>query len=147
MILISENALTPMKMDALNKFPHECCGFLYGLEEGDLRTITTVMIAKNNSPENLQRRFSISPEDYLNAENYAWESKLSLLGIYHSHPNHPAIPSEHDRLSAQPFFSYVIISVSENYISGMRSWRLNDEQQFYEEQIYQTNSHTIKIKQ
>jgi proteasome lid subunit RPN8/RPN11 len=60
---------------------------------------------------------------------------LALLGIYHSHPNHPAIPSEHDRVAAQPWFSYVIISVLERKIGPVRSWRLNEETQFEEETV------------
>jgi proteasome lid subunit RPN8/RPN11 len=55
------------------------------------------------------------------------------LGIYHSHPNHPAIPSEQDRIAAQPYFSYVIISVMNDHIDHIRSWRLNDSSQFEEE--------------
>jgi proteasome lid subunit RPN8/RPN11 len=57
------------------------------------------------------------------------------LGIYHSHPKHPAIPSETDRLAAQPFFSYVIISVIDKDTIDLRSWLLNDERQFEEEKI------------
>jgi proteasome lid subunit RPN8/RPN11 len=56
-------------------------------------------------------------------------------GIYHSHPKHPAIPSETDRLSAQPFFSYVIISVLDKDTTELRSWLLNEERQFEEEKI------------
>jgi proteasome lid subunit RPN8/RPN11 len=54
------------------------------------------------------------------------------LGIYHSHPNHPAIPSEHDRVAAQPYFSYVIISAMQGNIDHIRSWRLNEASQFEE---------------
>jgi len=61
------------------------------------------------------------------------ESELKLLGVYHSHPNHPAIPSEHDRVAAQPYFSYVIISVNETGIAEIRSWQMNDNLQFEEE--------------
>jgi proteasome lid subunit RPN8/RPN11 len=57
------------------------------------------------------------------------------LGVYHSHPKHPAIPSEHDRKAAQPFFSYVIVSVMSNDDITVRSWLLNDDQQFDEEKI------------
>ena len=147
MILFEEEVLETMKKDALNNFPFECCGFLFGHVDGETRFITSVLVTKNNSMEDQQRRFSISSEDYIHAENFAWENKLTLLGIYHSHPNHPAVPSEHDRQAAQPFFSYVIISVMDNHISGLRSWRLNDEPQFEEEQIDHTSLSTLKIKQ
>ena len=55
--------------------------------------------------------------------NYALENDITLLGIYHSHPRHPAIPSEHDRIAAQPYFSYVIISVTSGAIDHIRSWQ------------------------
>jgi proteasome lid subunit RPN8/RPN11 len=58
-----------------------------------------------------------------------------MLGIYHSHPNHPAIPSERDRLAAQPYFSYVIISVMKGKTDQIRSWRLNETSHFEEENI------------
>lgn len=130
-----------MNEDALNTFPQECCGFFFGHEDGEDRYITSWLQAANNSSENQRRRFSISSKDYLDAENYAFENNLSFLGIYHSHPDHPAIPSEHDRVAAQPFFSYVIISVSENRVAAIRSWRLNDEHQFEEEQLIEIIHH------
>jgi proteasome lid subunit RPN8/RPN11 len=80
----------------------------------------------------------------MTAEQHALDHEWTLLGIYHSHPKHPAIPSEHDRKAAQPYFSYVIISVpdkpAEKGIStgdtiNLRSWLLNEEQQFEEEKI------------
>ncbi len=67
------------------------------------------------------------------AEKFALENDLHLLGIYHSHPNHPAIPSEHDRVAALPYFSYVILSVKPETIDHIRSWQLNDASQFEEE--------------
>jgi proteasome lid subunit RPN8/RPN11 len=71
----------------------------------------------------------------MTAEQHALDHDWTLLGVYHSHPNHPAIPSEHDRVAAQPFFSYLIISVLNNEIITLRSWLLNDDQQFEEEKI------------
>ena len=71
----------------------------------------------------------------MDAERYADENGVQLLGVYHSHPNHPAIPSEHDRVAAQPYFSYIIISVKDSQIADIRSWQLNDEFQFEEETV------------
>ena len=70
----------------------------------------------------------------MKGERHAAESDLQLLGIYHSHPNHPAVPSEHDRVAAQPFFSYVIISTESDGVKNTRSWILNDNSQFDEEE-------------
>jgi proteasome lid subunit RPN8/RPN11 len=107
-----------------------------------------VLIVNNSKEGDKRRRFEISLKDYLNAERFADEQQLQLLGVYHSHPNHPAIPSEHDRVAAQPYFSYIIISVKENEIADIRSWQLNDNFQFEEEKIkehqFQPLRHNLK---
>ena len=135
MIVIEPKAKRSMAADAVNTFPDECCGFLFGIEKGNDRFITDILIVNNAKEGDKKKRFEISAKDYLKAERYADENGLQLLGIYHSHPNHPAIPSEHDRVAAQPWFSYVIVSVLEKKLGRIRSWRLNEEQQFEEEQI------------
>jgi len=135
MIIIEPKAKRLMTADAVNTFPDECCGFLFGIEKGNDRFITDILIVNNAKDGDKKRRFEISAKDYLKAERYAEENDLQLLGVYHSHPNHPAIPSEHDRVAAQPWFSYVIISILEKKLGLVRSWRLNEEQQFEEEKI------------
>ena len=146
MIYIDEKALEGLYEDALLSFPFECCGFLLGVEEGNKRSIKSIKRVTNLSEEDQRRRFSISATDYLQAEKQAEENNLLLLGIYHSHPDHPAVPSETDRLSALPYFSYVIISVMNNKISHTRSWRLNENNQFEEEHSNLIISTSIIIK-
>lgn len=121
--------------DARQAFPNECCGFLFGFEAGENRILTDILVVNNSKDGDKRRRFEIAPIDYLKAERYADEKGLALLGVYHSHPNHPAIPSEHDRVAAQPYFSYVIVSVYEKGRTDIRSWRLDDNRQFDEEAI------------
>jgi proteasome lid subunit RPN8/RPN11 len=135
MVIIEQKPLDVMYEDALQSFPDECCGFFFGKEVDETRTITNALIVNNSKEGDKRRRFEISPKDYLNAERFADENKLQLLGVYHSHPNHPAIPSELDRVAAQPYFSYVIVSVKENKIAEIRSWHLNDNFQFEEERL------------
>jgi len=122
--------------DARSTFPDECCGFLFGTETDGKRHFTDILVVDNAKDGDKRRRFEISPKDYLRAERHALQNGLTLLGVYHSHPNHPAVPSEHDRLAAQPFFSYVIAAVYDRDIRDLRSWRLNDEHQFEEENIF-----------
>ncbi|MDR3712939.1 MAG: M67 family metallopeptidase [Puia sp.] len=136
MIIIEPAAREQFIGDAVNTFPDECCGFLFGTEKDDNRVITAIQVVDNSKIGDKTRRFEISPQDYLKGELYALENNLALLGVYHSHPNHPAIPSEHDRVAAQPYFSYLIISVLNNEIITLRSWRLNEEAQFEEEKIH-----------
>ena len=137
MIKITREAEKVMNDDALNTFPDECCGFFFGTEDNSgRRTITTAIVVNNSKEGDKRRRFEISPRDYMKAEQFAASNDLQLLGVYHSHPNHPAVPSEHDRAAAQPFFSYIIISVSADGVKDSRSWRLNNDFQFEEEEIF-----------
>ena len=135
MIVIEQKPLDEMYQDALKSYPDECCGFFFGNETGEERIITRIVVVNNSKEGDKRRRFEIAPKDYLDAERYADEIEVQLLGVYHSHPNHPAVPSEHDRVAAQPYFSYVIISVKENEIADLRSWQLNENLQFEEEKI------------
>lgn len=114
----------------------EVCGFLFG-SNSETRQITGLLPAPNASAQDKNKTFAIDPLDYLRAEDYATHNNLELLGIFHSHPNHPARPSETDRMAAQPFFSYVILSVMQQKFADVRSWRLNSERQFEEETIIQ----------
>jgi proteasome lid subunit RPN8/RPN11 len=135
MLMIGEKPLEEMYKDALQSFPDECCGFFFGKESGTERKITDILVVNNSKEGDKRRRFEIAPRNYMNAERFAEENNLRFLGIYHSHPKHPAIPSEHDRVAAQPYFSYVIISVDDKEIKHIRSWQLNDYLQFEEETI------------
>lgn len=120
---------------AREAFPNECCGFLYG-NEATGRKITLAQRVENSKAGDQRRRFEISPLDYLKAERYALENDLQLLGIYHSHPNHPAIASVHDLEKALPFFSYVIVSVIEGEIADTKSWKLKEGlREFAEEKV------------
>jgi proteasome lid subunit RPN8/RPN11 len=145
MITVEQAAEKIMNDDAVTAFPDECCGFVFGSEDASGNRIVTQALPINNSAvENRKRRFVISPKDYMKGEQYAIANDVQLLGIYHSHPNHPAIPSEHDRVAAQPFFSYVIISVQNGIVDHTRSWLLNDNFQFDEEEYSNQLTNTNK---
>lgn len=133
-IEIADEAFEVMIQDAENAYPDECCGFFYGQEHGN-RFITEATPVKNNKEGDKRRRFEISPEDYLKAERYALTQNLKLLGVYHSHPDHPAKPSEHDLKQAVPYFSYLILSVRQGKVVDITSWQLADHGDFVEETI------------
>lgn len=135
MLNIEQIPLDEMLKDAIQAFPDECCGFLFGREEGNIRTITKAQPVMNAKEGDKRRRFEIAPRDYMKAEQFAEENNLQLIGIYHSHPNHPAVPSEHDRVAAQPWFSYIILSIVNGGFDHIRSWQLKDEKQFEEEKL------------
>ena len=137
MVYLYQSILTPLK-SAVEQNTDECCGFLLGTEIGKNRIISMIMHVDNDALDR-RRTFRISPKNYLAAENFAAWNNLRLIGIYHSHPNAPAIPSEFDRVAAQPYFSYVILSVMNKKVEAIRSWNLNDQFQFEEEPLFLLN--------
>lgn len=111
----------------------EHCGFLFGVDYARYRGITHVMSVKNVALTNKTRTYAIASKDYIKAEAFALEHNIQLLGVFHSHPNCPPIPSAYDQTAAHPFFSYMILSVMAGKVDRIRSWRLNDHNVFAEE--------------
>lgn len=134
-VSINNKALKSLETHALRDFPNECCGFLFGKTKDGNRTINEAQAIKNSKEGDQRRRFEIHPLDYLKAEKKALAEGIELLGIYHSHPLHPAIPSEHDLAKAQHGFSYFITSVNADKIIMTKSWILNKKNTFTEETI------------
>lgn len=128
-----------IRVHGAETYPHECCGALLGRDEGlasgskpgsDAQTPAREILAlfplvnrRDDSPRN---RFSVTPRDVLDAEKAASAQGLDVVGWYHSHPDHPARPSEYDREHAWPWYSYVIVSVQNGAPQEMTSWRLHD---------------------
>jgi len=116
-------------------YPNECCGVIYGVERGGERVVTLLEPVANVFDEQERyHRFSISGEQLMRAERTAGERGELVLGFYHSHPDHPARPSEYDRTHAWPFYSYVIVAVAERQPAEMTSWQLNDQTETFEQQ-------------
>lgn len=134
MISLNQNLLAELVAN-VEPSSDECCGFFFGYDSGGLRTITKIMAVRNAAPENRFRNFEIASHDYIQAEKFADQYNLQLLGVYHSHPNYPATPSEYDRIAAQPYFSYLILSVINKKFNAIRSWNLNGNFQFEEESL------------
>ena len=133
MLNISNELIKRINAHVEEAYPEEGAGFLIG-DEGEVKEI----LALSNAREDAARhnRFLITPEDYLKAELKADSLGLSLIGVFHSHPDCPNVPSEYDREWAQPFFSYIITRVDEGKAVSHRSWRLaEDRTQYTEEEI------------
>ena len=111
-------------------FPHECCGAMLG-KDGVVREAYAL---PNTTEEGPRRRFLVRPDDYRNAEKRASEAGLDLLGFYHSHPDHPARPSQYDLDHAWPFFSYIIVSVRAGAPEDMTSWRLREDRSTFDQE-------------
>ncbi|HUE99138.1 MAG TPA: M67 family metallopeptidase [Anaerolineales bacterium] len=132
-LAIPKEFLDQIQAHGEKAYPEEGAGFLIG-NDGGVESILPLQNARED--EARHNRFLITPEDYLTAELTAERLGLSLIGVFHSHPDHPNRPSEYDREWAQPFFSYVITTVNEGKAIESRSWRLlEDRSEFEEEQI------------
>jgi proteasome lid subunit RPN8/RPN11 len=110
-------------------FPHECCGALVGAGG----RVTAVVALPNTTEEGPRRRFLVRPSDYRLAEQRAGELGGELLGFYHSHPDHPARPSQYDLDHAWPTFAYVIVSVMSGAARDMTVWFLQDDRSRFDE--------------
>ncbi len=131
MLVVPGRLIEQMNAHVEKAYPEEGAGFLIG-EAGEVKEI----LALANSREDGARhnRFLFTPQDYLQAELKADELGLSLIGVFHSHPDSPNIPSDYDREWAQPFFSYIITRVDNGKAVNNRSWRLLEDRSEYEEE-------------
>jgi proteasome lid subunit RPN8/RPN11 len=128
-------ALTTAVNDAIRRhgaetYPHECCGALIGRDG----TVIEAFALPNTTEEGPRRRFLVRPSDYREAERRASARGAELLGFYHSHPDHPAHPSQYDLDHAWPFFSYVIVSVRDGAAGDMTSWRLREDRSVFDQE-------------
>jgi proteasome lid subunit RPN8/RPN11 len=112
-------------------YPHECCGAMLGRAG----VVVEACPLPNTTEEGPRRRFLVRPQDYRAAERRATELGLELLGFYHSHPDHPARPSQYDLDHAWPVFSYVIVSVREGLAAELTSWRLREDRAAFDEEL------------
>jgi len=115
-------------------YPHECCGALLGrdseVESQDaLREVLGLFPLVNRRDDSPHNRFSVTAEDVHQADKFAQAQGLEVIGWYHSHPDHPARPSQYDRDHAWPWYSYVIVSVHNGAPQDMTSWRLSDDRE------------------
>ena len=112
-------------------YPEEGAGFLIG-KDGEVMSIVPLTNAREEGARH--NRFMFTPEDYIKAELKADNLGLSLIGVFHSHPDCPNIPSDYDHEWAQPFFSYIITRVDQGKAVNSRSWRLLEDRSKYEEE-------------
>jgi proteasome lid subunit RPN8/RPN11 len=129
--------LGPDVLDAIRRhgeadYPEECCGVLLGRVEGARRRIAVAMPLANARTDERRRRFLVTAEDYRAVERDALARGLDLVGFYHSHPDHPASPSEYDREHALPWHSYVVLAVEAGRAGACTSWVLAADRNAFE---------------
>lgn len=139
---ISGHLAEKIREHGVETYPHECCGALLGRDsevakkeaETDPkvqapREVLKLFPLANRNDDSPRNRFMVTAEDVRRAELAAQDHGLEIIGWYHSHPDHPARPSEYDRIHAWPWYSYIIVSVNHGAAEDMTSWRLNDDRQ------------------
>lgn len=133
-LVIPEHLLRQVSAHVEGTYPEEGAGFLLG-SDGVVREVFPLSNAREEGARH--NRYLISPEDYLKAEKRAAELGMDLVGVFHSHPDCPNVPSEYDREWAQPFFSYLITRVERGRVVSHRSWRLAEDRSRYDEEALQ----------
>ena len=137
-IIIPKTYLFEMQRHGAEAYPLECCGGILGKIHFENKYVQKVIRLDNASSENKHRRFAVTAEDYKNLEAYSKESNLQLIGFYHTHPDHPAFPSETDLQNAWPMFSYIIISIQSKEPAQTNSFLLNLDTNTFEPEPLQT---------
>ncbi len=136
-LLISSQLLENIHAHGESAYPEEGAGLLLGTVIGGQKQVIQILALANSREEGARHnRYLLTPQDYLRGEQEADRLGLDVLGVFHSHPDHPNRPSEFDRDWAMPWFSYLITSVQDGQAVESRSWLLTeDRSQFSEEQI------------
>lgn len=116
-------------------YPQEVCGVLLGRPRTDLRIEVATPVA-NREQESPATRYVIAPEELLAVQRDARERGLEIVGYYHSHPDHPARPSETDRRVAAEGISdgvvHVVVAVDRNGRTEATAWVFRDAHQSFD---------------
>lgn len=138
MIQLTTEQIKEIAAHGERDYPYECCGLLLGaFSAGGLKTIAQIYPISNARDEQAKRnRFLITPQELMKGEQYAVQNGMDVIGFYHSHPDHPAVPSGYDLEHAWPVYSYIVVGVGEGKAGDLRSWEMEpDRAKFTEEEI------------
>jgi proteasome lid subunit RPN8/RPN11 len=134
---LNAEAIAAIRAEGEKAYPDECCGFLCGDtdEKGGRRVEGILPVANASEREEKFHRFRIEPDDFLAASRAAGAAGLDIIGFYHSHPDHPAVPSEYDLQLALPCCSYVIVAVGKGMAEELTSWELSDDRSRFNQEL------------
>ena len=134
-LVLSADLREQIEREGAEAFPNECCGIMFGQDRDGKRVVRRLQpVANVYDPEERYHRFSIDGKQLIEAEKQAADAGEMVLGFYHSHPDHPARPSETDRQAAWPFYSYIIVSIMNRRPAAMTSWVLEESTEEFREQ-------------
>lgn len=130
-VLIRNSDLQFIMSHARSTYPEECCGFLLGLDSG-VRSVERIVSVQNVNQESRRNRYNIDPKDLIRADEEARRSNMSLIGIYHSHPDAPAQPSQFDLEHAWPWYTYLLLSVQNGHPKDVAAWNLSEDRSAFQ---------------
>ena len=132
MLRLSREVETAIREAGAAAWPNECCGILFGREADGRRAVEAAKPIVNAREDGEQyHRFLITAEDMLQAELEARRSGREILGFYHSHPDHPAKPSDYDREHALPGYTYLILQVEQGRPAALTGWQLRPDREAF----------------
>jgi proteasome lid subunit RPN8/RPN11 len=140
-LVLTDEIFRQIEREGAASYPHECCGAMLGKDVGSgasARRIVSRLEPMRNSyaADEQYHRFSLDPRELMEIEKKIEGSGLAVLGFYHSHPDHPARPSETDRKNAWPYYSYAIVSIAKGQPADLTSWQLDEAtEQFRPEEV------------
>jgi proteasome lid subunit RPN8/RPN11 len=108
-------------------YPRECCGLILGVGDRIEAIEPMLNVWAGEVGHSVRDRYAIDPAEMLGVMKRSRDQGLEIIGIYHSHPDHPAEPSECDRAAAWPQYRYVILSVAQGKVVDLGVWVLEDE--------------------
>jgi proteasome lid subunit RPN8/RPN11 len=138
-LVISAADLAAMRRHGEREYPHEACGLIGGVWEGTERQVRRLIPVANARLDSPRNRYLIEPEAFRQATDELGRTGLDVLGVYHSHPDHPAQPSAFDREHAWPRLSYVIVSVAGGKSGALKHWVLDDDRAAFHEEAVTIN--------
>jgi proteasome lid subunit RPN8/RPN11 len=137
-LVLPESIARSIEAEGVRNYPNECCGILIGRDVENSRRIEEMRAVDNAfNVDRLRDRFLISPRAIYQAEKDLQNTGRTIVGFYHSHPDHPARPSDYDREHAWPFYSYVIVSIAGAQAVDMTSWVLDETSHTFRRQEIQ----------
>jgi len=127
MIAIPSPELEKIREHARRAYPNECCGALFGKEDSQSKLVREGRPLENMRHDSPRNRFLVTADDFRDCERYARERGVEILGFYHSHPDHPARPSDYDLEHAWPWLSYVIVAIDKGEPGEITSWEMAED--------------------
>lgn len=138
MLILSEPLHDTIRAHAIASYPYEGCGLLLGHSVNGENVVTAVRPLPNVWPVEAEKteRFRIAEDDWRDAEMAALEEDLDVVGIFHSHPDHPPVASPRDLAWASwPGYSYLITQIVDGRPATSRSWQLADDRSGFVEEF------------